>query len=55
MEISRIILGIVYVAVAIFLLYRLFYKKNPYQREYEKIYNEILTSDKYKVKGQYDR
>ena len=55
METSRLILMGVYAAVAFYVLYRLFFKKNPYQEEYEKLYNEILTSDKYKVKGQFDK
>ena len=55
MEINRAILIGIYVAVGLFMLYRLFFRKNPYQEEYEKLYNEILTSDKHKVKGQYDK
>lgn len=55
MEISKTILIGVYVAVGIYILYRLFFRKNPFQEQYEKMYNEVLTSDKYKVKGQYDK
>ncbi len=55
MEISRTILISVYVFAGLYILYRLFFQKNPYQAEYEKLYNEILTSDKHKVKGQYDK
>lgn len=55
MEINKTILMGVYALVALYILYRLFFKKSPYQEEYERLYNEILTSDKYKVKGQYDK
>ncbi len=55
MEINKIILISVYVLIGIYIIYKLFFGKNPYQDEYDKLYNEILTSKKYKVKGQYDR
>ena len=55
MELSKTILIGIYVLVTLYLLYRLFFKKNPYQEEYERLYNEVLNSDKYKVKGQYDK
>lgn len=55
MEINKTILISIYVLVALYILYKLFFKKNPYQDEYERLYNEILTSDKYKVKGQFDK
>ena len=53
MEITKMVLSAIYLLVAIYALYLLFFKKNPYQREYERLYNEILNSDKYKVKGQW--
>lgn len=52
---SKTILIGIYALVVLYILYKLFFKKNPYQEEYEKLYNEILTSDKYKVKGQHDK
>ena len=55
MEINKAILISIYVIVGLYILYRLFFKKNPHQDEYERLYNEILNSDKYKVKGQYDK
>ena len=55
MEINKTILISIYVLVGMYLLYKLFFKKSPYHDEYEKLYNEILNSDKYKVKGQYDK
>lgn len=55
MQINKTILVGIYVIIGLYLLYRLIFSKNPYQEEYEKLYNEILTSKKYKVKGQYDK
>ena len=55
MEINKTILISIYVLVGLYILYKHFFRKDPYQDEYEKLYNEILTSDKYKVKGQYDK
>ena len=55
MEINKTILISIYVIIGLYLLFTLFFKRNPYQEEYEKVYNKILTSDKYKVKGQYDK
>ena len=55
MEINKTVLIAVYVVVGLYILYKLFFRKNPYQGEYERLYNKILTSDKHKVKGQYDK
>ena len=55
MEINKTILISIYVVVGLYILYRQFFRKNPYQKGYDRLYNEILTSDKYKVKGQYDK
>lgn len=55
MEINKTVLIGIYALVALYFLYKLFFRKNPYQEEYEKLYNDILTSDKHKVKGQYDK
>ena len=54
MEINKTILISIYVVIGLYFLYRLFFRKNPYQEEYEKLYNKILNSDKHKVKGQYE-
>ena len=45
-------LGIV---IGIYLLYRLFFEKNEITNEYEQAYDKLLTSDEYKVKGQYEK
>ena len=55
MEIMRIVMAAVYLTVGSYILYWLFFKRDPYKQEYERMYNEILTSDKHKVKGQYDK
>ena len=55
MEINKAVLIAIYALVGLYILYRLLFRKNPYQEEYERLYNEILTSDKHKVKGQYDK
>lgn len=55
MEIIRAILIAGYVLLSAYILYWLFFRKNPYQAEYERLYNEVLTSKKYRVKGQFDK
>ena len=55
MELGKSILAGIYVAVGLYLLYKLFFSKNPYQDEYDKLYNEVIHSKKYKVKGQFDK
>ena len=55
MEVNKTILMSIYVLVGLYILYELFFRKIPYQDEYDRMYNEILTSDKHKVKGQYDK
>lgn len=55
MQFSKTILVGIYVVIALYILYKIIFRKNPYEKEYQKVYNEILTSDKYKVKGQYDK
>lgn len=53
MEMTNLVLFGIYLVIAGYVLYLLFFKKNPYQKEYERMYNEILNSEKYKVKGQW--
>lgn len=55
MEINKTILISIYILIGLYVMYKIFFRKNPYQTEYERLYNKILTSDKHKVKGQYDR
>ena len=55
MEISKILSIAGYVLLSAYFLYWVFFKKNPYKAEYDKLYHEILTSKKYRVKGQFDK
>ena len=55
MEIVKSILVGIYAAIGLYLLYRVFFSRNPQQEEYEKLYNEVINSKKYKVKSQYDK
>ena len=55
MEMGKSILVGIYAVIGLYLLYKLFFSKNPHQDEYEKTYNEIINSNKYKVKGQFDK
>ena len=55
MEIGKSILVGIYAAIGLYLLYKLFFSRNQQQEEYEKLYNEIIHSKKYKVKSQYDK
>ena len=52
-EINKIVLVSVYTAIALYFLYKTLFKKSPFRDEYERLYNEILNSDKYKVKDQW--
>lgn len=39
---------------AVFIFYKIFFRKDKFTENLENEYNEILNSDKYKVRGQYD-
>ncbi len=43
------------IALAAFLLYKAFYSKSNPEHEYDQAYDKVLTSEEYKVKGQYDK
>ena len=45
-------LGII---MGIYLLYRLLFSKSKFEDDYERLYNKVLTSEEYRVKGQYDK
>lgn len=53
--INKTILTTMYIILGIYIICRLLFSKNPIEDEYERDYNEILNSEKYKVKGQYDK
>ncbi|MBI2108229.1 hypothetical protein HYX09_00045 [Candidatus Woesearchaeota archaeon] len=54
MPINKTILIAIYAAIGLYVLYKLLLRKDKFEEDYDKLYNDILTSDKYKVKGQYD-
>jgi len=41
--------------VGLYLLYKLLFSKNEFEKEYDRFYDKVMTSDEYKVKGQYDK
>ena len=45
-------LGIV---IGIYLLYKLLFSRSRVDEDYHRVYNKVLTSEEYKVKGQYDK
>lgn len=55
MIINKTVMIILYILVGVYLLYRLLFKRDQLQEEYEKLYNKILNSEEYKVKGQYEK
>lgn len=55
MEMGKSILVGIYAVIGLYMLYRVFFSRNPQQEEYEKLYNEVINSKKYKVKSQYDK
>jgi hypothetical protein len=48
-------INFIFIAIGALILFRLLFRRNRFSDDYKKLYNEILTSDKYKVKGQYDK
>jgi hypothetical protein len=55
MELSRTILIGAYVIAGAYIIYQLFFRKDPLRAEYERLYKDIINSDKYKVKGQHEK
>ena len=43
------------IVIGIYLLYKLLFVRSKFDEEYHQLYNKILTSEEYKVKGQYDK
>jgi|TARA_B100001971_G_scaffold187336_1_gene187973 hypothetical protein len=43
------------ILVGIYLLYKFLFRASKFDDEYQKVYNKVLTSEEYKVKGQYDK
>lgn len=55
MIINKTILIGLAVIMGIYLLYKLFFHTSKFDEDYQKVYNKVLTSEEYKVKGQYDK
>lgn len=53
-EFKKSILIALYAAIGLYLLYRILIKKSSFEEEYENLYNKILNSKEYKVKGQFE-
>ena len=51
---KTILIG-VYALIGAYIVYKLLFKKNKFDLEYERLYNKVLNSDEYKVKGQYEK
>jgi|TARA_B100001971_G_C18012038_1_gene442891 hypothetical protein len=45
-------LGIVF---GIYFLYKFLFRTSKFDEEYNAMYNKVITSEEYKVKGQYDK
>lgn len=45
----------VYGLLGLYLVYVLFFRKNKSKSDYDRLYEKILNSDEFKVKGQYDK
>ena len=45
----------IYVIVGVYVIYKLLFRKDPMQQEYEQLYDKILNSEEHKVKGQYEK
>ena len=43
------------VMVGIYLMYKLFFNRVKTTDDYQRVYDKVLTSEEYKVKGQYDK
>jgi hypothetical protein len=43
------------VLVGIYVLYKLFFHRSHFDEEFESLYDKVLTSEEYKVKGQYEK
>lgn len=45
-------LGII---IALYILYKFLFTRSKVDDDYHEVYNKVLTSEEYKVKGQYDK
>ena len=54
MPVNRIFIALGLIA-AIYILYKLFFTKSKVDNDYQRVYDKVITSEEYKVKGQYDK
>jgi len=54
MSINQIIMGLGLI-LGVYIMYKLFFNKIKVDDNYKKVYDKVLTSKEYKVKGQYDK
>jgi len=54
MSINQIIMGLG-IILGVYIMYKLFFNKIEVDDSYQKVYDKVLTSKEYKVKGQYDK
>jgi len=54
MAINNIIMGLG-IVLGVYIMYKLFFNKIKVDDDYQKVYDKVLTSEEYKVKGQYDK
>jgi len=55
MIINKTILIALGIVIGVYLLYKFLFTRSKFDEEYNQIYNKVLTSEEYKVKGQYDK
>jgi len=55
MIINKTILIGLGIVIGIYLLYKLLFSGSKVDEDYHRVYNKVLTSEEYKVKGQYDK
>ena len=55
MIINKTVLIVFGLILGIYLLYKLFFSTNKIDDDYDRVYDKVLTSEEYKVKGQYDK
>ena len=54
MAINQIIMGLG-IVLGVYIMYKLFFNKIKVDDDYQKVYDKVLTSEEYKVKGQYNK
>ena len=55
MIINKSILIALCVVIGIYFMYKFLFSRSQVDEDYNEKYNKVLTSEEYKVKGQYDK